>query len=70
MQQARNITNALMYLRATYIQPRSLHSPYDYLARGTMYEWFHPNDNLKKITRIVWNVTRVLTRPHNMPFTR
>ena len=48
MQQARNITNALMYLRAAYRQPGSLHSPYDSLARSTMYEWFHPNGELKK----------------------
>jgi len=37
-----------MYLRAAYRQPGSLHSPYDYLARSTMYEWFHPNGDLKE----------------------
>ena len=48
MQQAKNITNALMYLRVTYRQPESLYSPYDYLARSTMYKSFHPNDDLKE----------------------
>jgi hypothetical protein len=48
MQQTRNITNALMYLRAAYRQPGSLHSPYDYLARSIMYERFHPNGDLKE----------------------
>ena len=48
MQQTRNITNALMYLKAAYRQPGSLHSLYNSLARSTMYEWFHPNGELKK----------------------
>jgi hypothetical protein len=48
MQQARNITNALMYLRSAYRQPGSLHSSYDYIARSTMYEWFYPNGDFKE----------------------
>lgn len=36
-----------MFFRVTYMQPQTLHNPYDYLATSTMYEWFHPKDDFK-----------------------
>ena len=48
MQQTMNITTALMYLRAVYRQPRSSHNSYEHLAKGTMYECFYSNDDLKE----------------------
>jgi len=48
VKQHRNIQGALTYLRAAFRKPRDLSSVYDSLSRGTMYEWFHPNGDLKE----------------------
>ena len=70
MQQARNITNALMYLRAAYRQPRSLHNPVDYLARSTMYEWSRPNGDLKENYKLCVELDTYFDMPHNIIYTR
>ena len=47
VKQHQNIQEALSYLRATFRKPGKVRSVYDALSRGSMYEWFYPNGDLK-----------------------
>jgi hypothetical protein len=56
MKQHPNIFRALKYLKATYRKPRKVddvYDVYDYLSRGSLAKWFHPNGELEEITSVM-----------------